>query len=417
MQFKFIEMTSGLLFWFIIFIIIAEYSIQLVVDTLNAKHFKDALPQEVVDVFDEKEYKKSQAYKMAYYKLGQISGIFNLIIILSLLFFDGFAYLDDVLRQNLDHEILISLSFFGILYFANDLLKLPFSYYSTFVIEEKFGFNKTTLQTFLLDQIKSWILVIFVGGGVLALLQWFYLTYPNNFWWYAWLFIIAFSLVMNLFYAQLIVPIFNQQTPLEDGVLKDKIKAYAAKVNFQITNVFVIDGSKRSSKANAYFSGFGKQKRITLYDTLISDLSEDQVVAVLAHEVGHYKHKHIIYNLVLSSLLTGFTLYLLSLMINLPIFSEAINASQPSFHIGLVVFSFLYGPISTITGVMMNVLSRNFEYQADDYAKKTFNADDLISSLKKLSQKSLSNLTPHQWNVFLNYSHPPLKDRIKNLLN
>lgn len=410
-------MSSSLLFWIIIVIILVEYTIQLIVDTVNAKHFYDQLPNEVADVFDEEEYKKSQAYKLTYHKFGQLKGILSLFILLSLLFFDGFAFIDDWLRQKLDNEILISLSFFGILYFANDFIQLPFSYYSTFVIEEKFGFNKTTLKTFIVDQFKSWVLMVIVGGGVLALLQWFYLTYPSNFWWYAWLFIIAFSLLINLFYAQLIVPLFNKQTPLQDGKLKDKIEAYAQQVQFQIQNIFVIDGSKRSTKANAYFSGFGKQKRITLYDTLINDLSEDEVVAVLAHEVGHYKHKHIIYNLVLSSLLTGLTLYLLSLMLNEPIFSEAINVSEPSFHIGLIVFGFLYGPISTCTGIMMNILSRKFEYQADNYAKLTHNAEDLISSLKKLSKKSLSNLTPHYWNVFLNYSHPPLKDRIKNLLN
>ena len=410
-------MSSSLLFWIIIVIILVEYTIQLIVDTVNAKHFYDQLPNEVADVFDEDEYKKSQAYKLTYHKFGQLKGVLGLLLILSVLFFDGFAFLDDWLRQNFENEIFISLSFFGILYFANDLIQLPFSYYSTFVIEEKFGFNKTTLKTFVLDQLKSWVLVIVVGGGVLALLQWFYLAYPHNFWWYAWIFIIGFSLLMNLFYAQLIVPLFNKQEPLPEGTLKNKITTYANQVNFQINNIFVIDGSKRSSKANAYFSGFGKQKRITLYDTLINDLSEDEVVAVLAHEVGHYKHKHIVYNLILSSLLTGLTLYLLSLMLNEPIFSEAINASQPSFHIGLLVFGFLYGPISTFTGVLMNLLSRKFEYQADNYAKSTHNATDLISSLKKLSKKSLSNLTPHHFNVFLNYSHPPLKDRIKNLLN
>lgn len=410
-------MSSSFLFWVIISIISVEYIVQYYIDAINAKHFNDELPKEVDDVFDDEEYLKSQAYKKAYHQFGKLSGAFSLVIILGLFFIDAFAFIDDWLRQNSSNEILISLGFFGVLFFANEVIQLPFSYYSTFVIEEKFGFNKTTLKTFIFDKIKSWFLAIVVGGGVLALLQWFYLTYPSNFWWYAWLFIIAFSLLINLFYAQLIVPLFNKQTPLQDGKLKDKIEAYAQQVQFQIQNIFVIDGSKRSTKANAYFSGFGKQKRITLYDTLINDLSEDEVVAVLAHEVGHYKHKHIIYNLVLSSLLTGLTLYLLSLTLNEPIFSEAINVSEPSFHIGLLVFGFLYGPVSTITGIVMNLLSRKFEYQADNYAQKTHESKHLINALKKLNKKSLSNLTPHPYNVFINYSHPPLKDRIKNLLS
>ncbi len=410
-------MTTEVLFWIIIAIIVVEYILQFITNYFNARHFQDELPEEVEDVFDEKEYLKSQAYKKTYHRFGMLTGAFNLLLILALLFFDGFAFLDDWVRLHFENEILISLSFFGILFFANDIIQLPFSYYATFIIEEKFGFNQTTKTTFVVDKLKSWLLLIVVGGGVLAILQWFYLSFPTDFWWIAWLFISAFSLVMNLFYAQLIVPLFNKQTPLENGSLKAKIEEYAKAVDFKIQHIFVIDGSKRSTKANAYFSGFGKQKRITLYDTLINDLNEEEVVAVLAHEVGHYKHKHIIYNLILSSLLTGITLFLLSLMINQPIFSEALNANQPSFHIGLLVFGFLYGPISTLTGVLMNLLSRKFEYQADDYAKDTYQASHLINSLKTLSKKSLSNLTPHAWNVFLNYSHPPLKDRIKNLLN
>ena len=284
-----------------------------------------------------------------------------------------------------------------------------------FVIEEKFGFNKMTKKLFIIDKMKGLLMTIIVGGGILALIVWFYQFAGNNFWMYAWALVAIFSLLMNLFYAQLIVPLFNKQTPLEDGELKTAIEKYTTKVGFTLKNVFVIDGSKRSTKANAYFSGFGSQKRITLYDTLINDLEIDEIVAVLAHEVGHYKRKHIIFNLFASTILTGFTLWLLSVFVSLPIFSEALNISIPSFHIGLIVFGILYSPISEITGLLMNIISRKFEYQADNFAKETFVAQPLITSLKKLSKNSLSNLTPHKATVFMHYSHPTLLQRVQNL--
>jgi len=246
---------------------------------------------------------------------------------------------------------------------------------------------------------------------------WFYQFAGASFWLYTWGLITIFSIFMNMFYAKLSVPLFNKQTPLEDGALKTAIEKYAQKVGFKINNIFVIDGSKRSTKANAYFSGFGKEKRITLYDTLINDLDTEEIVAVLAHEVGHYKRKHILVNLFLSILLTGFTLWLLSLFISLPIFSEALGINVPSFHIGLLVFGICYSPLSELTGLGMNLISRKFEYQADTYAKETFNSDSLIGSLKKLSKNSLSNLTPHPAYVFVNYSHPTLLQRYQNLKN
>jgi len=256
---------------------------------------------------------------------------------------------------------------------------------------------------------------VILGGGILALIIWFYEFAGTHFWIYAWGLVTIFSLFMNMFYAKLIVPLFNKQTPLAAGSLRDKIGAYAQKSGFKLDNIFIIDGSKRSTKSNAYFSGFGSQKRITLYDTLINDLEEDEIVAVLAHEVGHYKRKHIIYNLILTTGLTGVTLWLLSLFISSPLLSEALGVSVPSFHIGMIAFGMLYSPISEITGLFMNSLSRKFEYQADNYAKETHNSNDLISSLKKLSKSSLSNLTPHPAYVWFHYSHPSLLQRIVNL--
>ena len=243
---------------------------------------------------------------------------------------------------------------------GSDILTTPFSYYKTFVIEEKFGFNKSTKKIFWIDKLKGGLMSILLGGGILSLIIWFYQFAGENFWMYAWALVAVFSLFMNMFYAKLIVPLFNKQTPLEDGELKTAIEKYAKKVGFTLNNIFVIDGSKRSTKANAYFSGFGSQKRITLFDTLINDLETDEIVAVLAHEVGHYKRKHIIFNLVSSILLTGLTLFILSLFINSSILSEALNVSIPSFHIGLIAFGILYSPISEITGLIMNYISQSF---------------------------------------------------------
>lgn len=403
------------LFYILIAIIILQFLVDATVDYLNAKKFKDPIPNELSDIFDVVEYKKSQLYKTANYRFGVLSGTFSLLLTLSFLIFGGFEWADGMARNYTTNPILIAIIFFAIIMIGSSIVNIPFSYYSTFVIEEKFDFNKTSRKTFFLDILKSWLLTAFLGGGILTLVIWFYEWAGTNFWIYAWGVIALLSLFMNMFYSKLIVPLFNKQTPLGNGTLKIKIEDYTKKVGFELQNIFIIDGSKRSTKANAYFSGFGKQKRVTLYDTLVNDLEEEEIVAVLAHEVGHYKRKHIIFNLTASILLTGLTLFILSLFINTPEVSLAIGVSTPSFHAALISFGILYSPISEVTGLIMNYLSRKFEYQADNYAKNTYNATPLITSLKKLSKTSLSNLTPHSTYVFMNYSHPTLLDRIKNL--
>ena len=408
-------MTPETIFQIIIAILVVSYIIDQALDYLNAKHFGDPLPEPLKDVFDETEYKKSQAYKKERYKFSVISSTVSLIATLLFFYLDGFAYVDNVARTFSNNEIVIALVFFGIILFASDILSTPFSYYSTFVIEEKYGFNKTTPKTFFLDKLKGWLMGAIVGGLILAAIIWFYQQTGNNFWIYAWGLVTVFTILMNFFYSRFIVPLFNKQTPLEEGNLRSQIEQYASKVGFTLDKIFVIDGSKRSTKANAYFSGFGSEKRVTLYDTLITDLNEEEIVAVLAHEVGHYKKKHIIINLAMGIIITGFTLWLLSLFIGNPLLSEALNVSQPSFHIGLVAFGVLYTPISGITGLLMNYVSRKFEYQADNYAKHTFSAAPMISGLKKLSKNSLSNLTPHPLYVFAHYSHPTLLQRFRNL--
>ncbi len=408
-------MTPETLFYIIIAIIVVDFIIDKILNALNAKHFNDPIPAELADVYDKEEYEKSQQYKKERFKFGMLTSTFSVLLTLGFIIFDGFAFVDGIARNISDNPILIALIFFGIIMLGSDILMTPFSWYSTFVIEEKYGFNKTTKATFFLDKLKGLAMTAIIGGGILALIVWFYQIAGDDFWWYAWILISVFSVFMNMFYAKLIVPLFNKQTPLSDGSLRTKIEQYAKSVGFQLDNIFVIDGSKRSTKANAYFSGFGSEKRITLYDTLINDLEEEEIVAVLAHEVGHYKKNHIIVNLAASVLTTGFTLWLLSLFVGNPVLSAALGVATPSFHIGLVAFGILYSPISEITGLIMNYISRKFEYQADNYAKTTYNADSLISSLKKLSKNTLSNLTPHKAYIFVHYSHPSLLQRYRNL--
>ena len=408
-------MEKNLLFYVILAILVVQYLAHQYLEYLNAKRFKSTVPPELADVFDEAEYKKSQQYKRTNYKFGVISDGFSLVLTLCFLVFGGFEWVDQLTRSFTEEPIPMALIFFGIIMLGSAILGLPFSYYRTFVIEEQYGFNKTSTSIFFSDKIKGGILTILLGGGILTLFMLFYQSTGSYFWIYAWVAVGIFILFINLFYSRLIVPLFNKQTPLEDGSLKSSIENYAQKVGFELQNIFVIDGSKRSTKANAYFSGFGKEKRITLFDTLIQDLNEDEIVAVLAHEVGHYKRNHIIVNLIVSLLTTGLTLYILSLFINHPEISLAIGVSTPSFHAALVGFALLYSPISELTGLLMNYVSRKFEFQADDFAKTTFASQPLVSSLKKLSKKSLSNLTPHPAYVFVHYSHPPLVERIRNL--
>lgn len=410
-------MTSETLFYIIVALLVFDFLFGLWLDYLNYKHRKTKIPKELEGIYDEEQYRKQQEYKKVNTRFGFISGSFSFILLMVFLLAGGFPWLDGIVRSITEHPILMALLFFGILMFASDIIGTPFAVYQTFVIEERFGFNKTTPKTFVLDKIKGWLLGAIIGGGMLTLIIWIYLQFPEMFWLYAWAVITAFSIFMTLFYSSLIVPLFNKQTPLEEGELRDEITGFSEKAGFRLKNIFVIDGSKRSTKANAYFTGFGPKKRIVLYDTLINDLGIGEIVAVLAHETGHYKKKHIITNLVVSIVQTGVTLYLLSLFINSPLLSAALGVEQHSFHIGLVAFGILYSPISFLLGIFMNLYSRKAEYQADSFAKNYGYGKELIEGLKKLTQKNLSNLTPHPLYVFFHFSHPTLLQRIKALGN
>ncbi len=408
-------MTANFLFYIILIILVSNFIKDKILEVLNASQFKDPIPSVLEDVYDAEAYKKAQNYKAVNYKFGLLSSVFSFLVTLAFLLLDGFEYVDTYARSYSNHSIIVALIFFGIISLASTIISLPFSYYKTFVIESKYGFNTTTKVLFIKDTLKGLLMSAILGGVIMTLIIWFYTIKKSNFWLYAWGLVTVFTVFMNMFYARLVVPLFNNQTPLEAGDLRDKISNYAKSVGFSLNKIFVLDGSKRSTKANAYFSGFGNEKRVTLYDTLINDLDEDEIVAVLAHEVGHYKRKHIIFNLILSLLLTGITLYVLSIFVSNPLLSNAIGVKTQSFHVGLIAFGLLYAPISEFTGIIMNYLSRIFEYQADDYAKETYNAAPLISALKKLSKNSLSNLTPHRAYVFMHYSHPTLLDRITHL--
>ena len=403
------------LFNVLITIILLNFLKDSILDYLNSTYFNNEIPKIISDIYDNEKYLKSQEYKKIQYKFNRISSIYSLLILLLFFYFDGFLIVDNYCRSIFDSEIIISLSFFGIIYFGNDILSIPFSLYHTFIIEERFGFNKTSIKTFIIDKLKSWFLTILFGGGIISFIIIQFESTGQKFWIVAWIFISVLTLLINGLYAQVIVPLFNKQTKLEDGELKSEIEKYSTNVGFNLSNIFVIDGSKRSTKANAYFSGFGKQKRVTLYDTLINKLNKEQIVAVIAHEIGHYKKNHIIFNLLFSIIQTGIMLYILSLLIYLPLFSEALKIENHSFHIALVTFSILYTPISEISSLIINLFSRKFEYEADEYADKSFDGKYLIQALKVLTKDSLSNLTPHPKYVWWHYSHPTLLERINQL--
>jgi STE24 endopeptidase len=406
---------NNTIFFLILIIPVAGFIAERYLDYLNVSMWSDSLPEKLKGICDEEEYRKTQLYQKDNNRLSFWSSSFNLAVILIMISAGGFAMIDYVARSISIHPVIISLVFFGIIGFASDLINIPFSVYDTFVIEKKYGFNTMTIRTFITDHIKSWFIALLIGVPVLGLITWFYYKTGKNFWLYAWGLITLFSVFINLFYSELIVPLFNRQTPLQDGSLRSLIETFAQKTGFKLKNIYIIDGSKRSTKANAYFSGFGPKKRIVLYDTLQKELSEDEIVAVLAHEIGHYKKKHVLQTLISSVILTGLMLFLFSLVVNNPLLSQAIGSTNTSFHLGLIVFGILYSPLSLLIGLLTNYLSRKNEFEADRFVLDNFKPEVLADALKKLSVKNLSNMMPHPVYVFFHYSHPPLLSRLEKL--
>jgi STE24 endopeptidase len=405
-------MDSHEILYLIIAIAAVSYVFDQLLDYVNLKAQRPDIPDEIAAFYDRTRYLKSLAYHRDLTNFSFITSAFGFILSILMLALGGFGWLDSFLTPYFPNEIIRALVFFGALMLASDILTIPFQLYSTFVIEERYGFNKTTIRTFITDKLKGYFLAALIGAPLLALLIFLVQTIGPTFWiWFA-LVAAAFVIFMNMFYTSLILPMFNKLTPLPDSDLKTAIFNFSRKVDFPLDNIFVIDGSKRSSKANAFFSGFGKKKKIVLYDTLIQKHTTDELVAVLAHEVGHFKKKHIIFSLILSIAQIVFTLFILSLMIYNEDLSYALGGEQLSIPLNLIAFTILFTPISGITGLFMSMYSRRNEYEADAYARETYSGSALSSALKGLSVDSLSNLYPHPWYVFFHYSHPPLLKRL-----
>jgi len=404
-------------FFIILVILTADFVSERILSALNVKSSIKPIPDLLSGIYDQDKYQKQQSYFRANTRFGLLTSTVSFLVIILMIVFGGFGWLDGIVQRWTANPILVSLIFFGILFLANDIISTPFEIYDIFVIEERFGFNKTTPKTFILDKLKGYALTAVLGGGIIALVMWFYQLNPQYFWLIAWACVTSVSLFISLFYSELIVPLFNKQTPLEAGELRDAIEKFSKKAGFELKNIFVIDGSKRSTKANAYFTGFWKKKRIVLYDTLINDLDTAEIVAVLAHEAGHSKYKHTLRNILINLPYTLLVFFLLGLILRSDVLAQALGGKEASFHLNILAFGVLYSPVSMMLGLAMNVLSRKHEYQADGYVKENKMGEQLISALKKISSKSLSNLTPHPAYVFVNYSHPTLLQRVEKLTN
>jgi STE24 endopeptidase len=416
-DFIFVEniMMEKLFLYMVTGFIVFEFIIERWLDYLNLKHWKNEIPSEMEGFIDTGRYHKIQEYEKAKKRLSAWSSSLQTFIILALLFTKGFGWLYEYVSGFTESEYLRTIGFFALLSLANSIISLPFGIYHTFVIEEKFGFNRYTVRLYITDKIKALVLGALLGGSIICMLLFFYLHAGKWFWLYAWIAVALISLFFITFYTSLIVPLFNKLTPLQEGSLKQKLEAYSQKVKFPLKNIMVMDGSKRSAKSNAYFSGIGPKKTIVLFDTLINQHTEDELVAIIAHEVGHYKKKHILKNYILSFIQMAVLFYLLGLAFNEPAFSRMLGAKSPNFALGLIGFVLLYQPVSFFTGIMMNILSRKYEFEADAFAKQTHNAEALSNALKKLSASNLSNFIPHPLYVFVYYSHPPLLERLKAL--
>lgn len=405
-------MSSETMFFIIVVFLCLDFVLERVLESLNSKHMSPVLPDSLKGIYEEKEYSRFQSYKRENGRLDSWSSGVGFVVMIVFLVAGGFGWYNSWVVSLTDSVVWQTILFVVGLSVVSSVLDIPFDYYATFRIEEKYGFNKTTRRVYWLDTVKELFLSLVLGGVLLALVVWFYTWAGTYFWLYAWGAVTLFSVFMAMFYSQLIVPLFNKQTPLQEGSLRDKIQAFAGKVGFKLDNIYVIDGSKRSTKANAYFTGLGPKKRVVLYDTLIDELTEEEIVAVLAHEVGHYKKRHTLRSMVVSVIQMGVLFWLFSLCVNNVALSEALGGDRAYFQMGLIAFAILYSPVNLILGVGMNVWSRNNEYEADAFAARYYEGDYLVSGLKKISVKSLSNLTPHPLYEYIYYSHPSLLKRI-----
>ena len=396
--------------------LIGEYLLRIVSGALNVRAFSPTLPAEFAGVFDDEKYARAQRYTATRTRFGLIRGAFDLAVVLAFWFTGGFAWLDTLLRGLGHGPIVTGLLYIGALTLASIFLGLPFRAYSTFVIEARYGFNRTTAATFVTDTLKSLVLAALLGGLLLAMILAFFEWAGPLAWLWCWIAATVFMLAVQFIAPTWIMPLFNRFTPLESGDLHDAILGYARKADFPLRGLFVVDGSRRSSKANAFFTGFGKNKRIGLFDTLVDDYTVPELVAVVAHEVGHYKKRHIWQRMALSIGHLGAMLWILSLFLGQQGLFAAFYVTEPSVYAGLLFFGLLFTPVELALSILVNLFSRRNEFEADRFAAETTGGGEpLIAALKKLSADNLSNLTPHRLAVFLDYSHPPVLQRIAAL--
>ncbi|MDR0811788.1 MAG: M48 family metallopeptidase [Paludibacter sp.] len=409
-------MTATTIYFLIIFLLIADFLLERSLSFLNIKNSRMPLPDILADIYDAEKYLRQQDYFRANVRFSMLTSSFSFIVTFSVFVFGGFGWLDTMLSAHIANEIFRTLVFFGILYLANDILSLPFEIYDIFVIEQRFDFNRITPRIFILDKLKGYLITTILGAGLIALIMWIYSLSAAYFWFIAWSAVTAFSLFMALFYSDIIVPLFNKQKPLAAGELRDAIEEFAKKAKFKLKNIYIIDGSKRSTKANAYFTGFGPKKRIVLYDTLLDKLTTKEIVAVLAHEIGHNKHRDTLKTMAISLLTTLLLFYFLGLILSSDILAQAMGGERAAFGLNVLAFGILYSPVSMILNLWENHFSRRHEYHADAFAASYGLGNELVAGLKKLSATSLSNLTPHPAYVFFHYSHPTLYQRVTNVV-
>lgn len=399
----------------LVLIVLAAYIVEALLDQLNQSRSRDPLDISIANLYNQDERERSISYSAEKTRFSFYSSTFSTIIMIIALTYGWFAKLDNWMRDKLDNQILISLGFIAALSIISWWINLPFQLYSIFGIEAKYGFNKITAKTFITDTIKATILSTLIGGLLLTAVLWIYQELGNKFWIFAWMLVGGFSLVMFMFGTTLILPLFNKLKPVEQGELRSAVEKYCASQGYSLGRLFVMDGSKRSTKANAFFSGMGRSKTIVLFDTLIEKLSTKEIVAVLAHEIGHYKKKHTLSMFIFSNIQTFGTFALLGWLLGYPELSTALGAQQSSFHLSALTFFILFTPLSIVLGLANNSWSRHNEFEADTFAKQTNDATALKSALKKISTDSLANLSPHPLYVAFNYTHPPLAQRLKNL--
>lgn len=408
---------ANILYWTIIVIVVAEFAFDCVLRYLNIKASKQPIPKELEGLYDEETYKKQQAYTGERRRVSLLGSVLNTCITLGIFAFGGFALFDGWVREVTSHPVLMAILYMLIFNIIGMVVDVPFSYYNTFTIETKYGFNRMTKKLFWTDLLKGTALSIVITSIIIGAVVWIYGMIPQWFWLVAWAVIGCFQLFMQYIYTDFIVPMFNKLSPLEDGELRSAIEDFAKKTNFSLENIYMQDSSKRSTHGNAYFSGWGKRKKVVIYDTLTEQLSTEQIVAVLAHEIGHQKHGHMTKMVVMMLSMMLLTLWLFSLVIDSKDVAMAAGCEMPSFHINIMVFSMLFTPISMLTDMFTAIISRRHEWEADEFARVHGQGEGISEALKKMSKHSLANLTPHPLVVFMEYSHPTLLDRVKHLEN